>query len=167
MTERYPGVSGFLPGRASLMLDVVVVAMFFVLIALAFSIYLVKYRRQFGRHKFIQLALASALLVVLVLFEIDVHFIDRWTERADASPYFDAATRSGLVIKALAVHLVFATTTFGLWLMVIIRALCSFPRPPEPGKHSDFHRRWGTVAAIDMVLTTLTGWIFYWLAFVA
>ncbi len=37
MDDRYSGVSGFLPGRASLMLDVVVVAMFFVLIALAFQ----------------------------------------------------------------------------------------------------------------------------------
>ena len=167
MAERYGGVSGFLPGRASLMLDVVVVAMFFVLLALAFSIYSVKYRRQYERHKLIQLALASALLVVLLLFEIDVHFIDRWMVRADASPYFDAATRSGLVVDALAVHLVFATTTFALWLLVILRALWNFPRPPSPGEHSHFHRRWGTVAAIDMVLTTLTGWIFYWLAFVA
>ncbi len=42
MDEHYSGMSGFLPGRASLMLDVVVVAMFFVLLALAFSIYSVK-----------------------------------------------------------------------------------------------------------------------------
>ena len=33
--------------------------------------------------------------------------------RADASPYFDAESRSGLVVYALAVHLVFAITTFG------------------------------------------------------
>jgi putative membrane protein len=167
MDDRFSGVSGFLPGRASLMLDVVVVAMFFVLLALAFSIYSVKYRRQYQRHKFIQMALASTLLVVLLLFEIDVHFIDQWMVRANASPYFDAATRSGLVIEALAVHLVFATTTFGLWLMLILRALCNFPRPPGPNQHSRFHRRWGTVAAIDMAMTTLTGWIFYWLAFIA
>ena len=87
--------------------------------------------------------------------------------RADASPYFDAATRSGLVVYALAVHLVFATTTFVLWLAVILRALWNFPRPPSPNDHSRFHKRWGTVAAIDMVMTTLTGWVFYWLAFVA
>jgi putative membrane protein len=167
MNESYRGVSGFLPGRASLMLDVVVVAMFFVLLALAFSIYLVKYRRLYEHHKRIQLTLATALLVVLVLFEIDVHFIDRWTERADASPYFDAASRSGLVVKALAIHLVFATTTFGLWLTVILRAVSNFPRHPSPNEHSRFHKRWGTVAAIDMVMTTLTGWIFYYLAFVA
>ena len=115
----------------------------------------------------IQITLALALLVVLLLFEIDVHFIDQWMVRADASPYFDAATKSGLVVYALVIHLVFATTTFGLWLTVIVQALRHFPRPPGINEHSRFHRRWGTVAALDMVMTTLTGWIFYWLAFVA
>ena len=165
--DPYDGVSGFLPGRASLMLDVVVVAMFFVLLALGFSVYSVKYGRKYARHKAIQVTLASTLLVVLLLFEIDVHFIDKWMIRADASPYFDAATKSGLVVYALAIHLVFATTTFALWLTVILRALGHFPRPPGPNEHSRFHRRWGTAAALDMVMTTLTGWLFYWLAFVA
>jgi putative membrane protein len=167
MDDRYSGVSGFLPGRASLMLDVVVVSMFFVLLALGFSVYSAKYRRQYQRHKWFQISLASTLLVVLVLFEIDVHFIDKWMVRADASPYFDAATKSGLVVYALAIHLIFATTTFALWLMVILRAFRHFPRPAGPSEHSRFHRRWGMVAALDMVMTTLTGWLFYWLAFVA
>jgi putative membrane protein len=165
--DPYDGVSGFLPGRASLMLDVVVVAMFFVLLALGFSVYSVKYRRRYTRHKLIQVTLASTLLAVLLLFEIDVHFIDKWMVRADASPYFDATTKSGLVVYALAIHLVFATTTFALWLTVILRAWTNFPTPPGPNEHSRFHRRWGTVAALDMVMTTLTGWVFYWLAFVA
>jgi len=167
MDEHYGGVSGFLPGRASLMLDVVVVAMFFVLLALAFSIYSVKVWKRYHRHKLIQLTLASSLLLVLLLFEIDVHFIDKWMLRADASPYFDSATRSGLVVYALAVHLVFAVTTFFFWLVIILRALGRFPSPPQPNEHSHFHKRWGTVAALDMVMTTLTGWLFYWLAFVA
>jgi putative membrane protein len=165
--EPYDGVSGFLPGRASLMLDVVVVAMFFVLLTLGFSVYSVKCRQKYARHKAIQVTLASALLIVLLLFEIDVHFIDKWMVRADASPYFDAATKTGPVIYALAIHLVFATTTFALWLTVILRAWTKFPTPPGPNEHSRFHRRWGTVAALDMVMTTLTGWVFYWLAFVA
>jgi putative membrane protein len=165
--DPYNGVSGFLPGRASLMLDVVVVAMFFVLLALGFSVYSVKYRREYARHKVIQVTLAVALLAVLLFFEIDVHFIDKWMIRADASPYFDAATKSGPVVYALAIHLVFATTTFALWLMVILRAWTNFPTPPGPNDHSRFHRRWGTVAALDMVMTTLTGWVFYWLAFIA
>jgi len=165
--DPYDGLSGFLPGRASLMLDVVVVAMFFVLVTLAFSVYSVKYRQKYARHKAIQSILALTLLAVLVLFEIDVHFIDKWMVRADASPYFDAATKSGPVVYALAIHLVFATTTFALWLMVILRAWIKFPKPPGPNEHSRFHQRWGTVAALDMVMTTLTGWLFYWLAFVA
>ena len=62
--DPYDGVSGFLPGRASLMLDVVVVAMFFVLLALGFSLYSVKCRRKYARHKAIQVILASTLLIV-------------------------------------------------------------------------------------------------------
>ena len=46
-------------------------------------------------------------------------------------------------------------TTFVLWLVIILRALLDFPSPPEPGDHSRFHKRWGTMAAIDMVMTTL------------
>ena len=149
------------------MLDVIVVAMFFVVLALGVSVYAVKYRRMYQLHKLIQLTLASSLLIVLVLFEVDVHFIDNWMSRADASPYYDSATRSGLVVYALGVHLLFATTTFVLWLVIVLNALAHFPSPPRPGNHSGFHRRWGPVAAIDMVLTTLSGWLFYWLAFVA
>jgi putative membrane protein len=167
MDDGYGGVSGFLPGRASLMLDVVVVAMFFVLLALAYSIYAVKVLKRYQRHKRVQLTLASTLLIVLMLFEIDVHFIDKWMVRADPSPYFDSASRSGLVVYSLGVHLCFATTTFMLWLVIILRALARFPNPPHPSDHSRFHKRWGTVAALDMVMTTLTGWLFYWLAFVA
>jgi putative membrane protein len=167
MDNRYGGLSGFLPGRASLMLDIVVVAMLFVLVAMGYSIYAVKNRRLYSRHKAIQVTLASTLLVVLLLFEIDVHFIDKWMARADASPYFDAATRSGPVVYALAVHLIFATSTFVLWSILIARALAHFPSPPGPGEHSRFHKRWGKLAALDMVFTTLTGWFFYWLAFIA
>jgi putative membrane protein len=165
--EQPTGLSGFLPGRASIMLDVIVVTMFVVLIALAASLWLVKYRKQYSRHKAIQIVLASCLIAVLVLFEIDIHFVDNWVDRADASPYFDAASRTGLVANALAIHLVFATSTFALWLMVIVAALRNFNSPPSPNEHSRFHKRWGTIAAADMVLTTLTGWAFYWLAFIA
>ncbi len=165
--DRTLGLDGFLPGRASLMLDAIVVTMFFVLLALCTSIYLVRFRKRYRAHKWIQIILASSLMAVLVLFEIDVHFIDNWIQRADASPYFDASTGTGLVAYSLGIHLFFAITTFALWLLVILRALRNFPKSPSPNDHSRFHRRWGRVAALDMLFTTLTGWIFYWLAFVA
>jgi len=165
--QDYSGLSGFLPGRASFMLDVVVVTMFFVLLALAWSLYAVKFRKMYRSHKVMQITLSSSLLIVLVLFETDVHYLSNWMERADASPYFDASTRSGPVVYALWIHLFFAITTFILWFLMLLRALNRFPNPPRPNQHSREHARWGKVAAIDMALTTVTGWIFYWLAFVA
>ena len=166
MEQRFP-IHGFLPWRGPFMLDVIVIGMVFVLIALAFSLYSVKYRNRYQRHKKLQLSLAGGLLILLILFEVDIQFLENWRELADVSPYYDSATRGGLVAYSLAIHLVFATTTLALWLLIILRALKHFPSPPRPNPHSTFHARWGMVAAIDMVLTALTGWAFYFLAFVA
>jgi putative membrane protein len=160
-------ISGFLPWRGPLMLDVIVLGMVFVLIALAWSVYSVKYRHRYQRHKVIQLSLAIGLLILLTCFEIDIQFFENWRQRAEPSPYYDAATGRGLVVYSLWIHLLFATTTLALWLMIIARALRQFPSPPSPNSHSKFHTRWGMIAAIDMVLTAVTGWIFYVLAFVA
>jgi uncharacterized membrane protein YozB (DUF420 family) len=164
----YPGVSGFVPGsRGSLMLDVVFVAMFVVVPLLAASVYLVKYRRQYALHKKLQLTMAAVLLAAVLLFELDMR-LNGWEERAEPSPYFDPANKwscpAGL---SLIVHLSFAVPTLVLWIIVVAQALRKFSRPPMPGSHSQWHRRWGMVAAVGMLLTAVTGWIFYWLAFVA
>jgi putative membrane protein len=166
MDERYQ-INGFLPWRGPLVLDVIVIGMVFVLVALAWSIISVKYRNQYQRHKVTQLCLASGLLILLACFEIDIQFFENWRDRADLSPYYDAATRSGLAVYSLWIHLFFAISTLALWLLIIARALRQFPNPPSPNSHSRFHARWGMVAAIDMVLTAVTGWVFYFLAFVA
>ena len=166
MDQRYH-LNGFLPWRGPFMIDVIVIVMVFVLIALAWSLYSVKYRNKYQKHKVTQLCLAVGLLVALVLFEVDIQFFENWRDRAAASPYYDAPTRSGLAIYSLWIHLFFATTTLALWLLIIVKALKHFPNPPRPDRHSSYHARWGMVAAIDMVLTAVTGWVFYVLAFVA
>ena len=166
MNQRYQ-INGFLPWRGPFMIDVIAVAMVLVLIALSWSLFSVKYRKRYHRHKVIQLCLAGGLLILLVFFEIDIQYIENWRELADASPYYDAATGSGLVVYSLWIHLFFATTTLALWLLVILRATKEFPNPPGPNRHSVYHARWGMVAAIDMVLTAVSGWAFYILAFVA
>ena len=162
----YPGIGGFLGTRGSLMLDVVFLAMFVVTPLLAASVMLVKRRRQYQLHKWLQIALACVLLVAVLLFEIDIR-VNGWTERAELSPYFDNDHKwtcpAGL---ALVVHLSCAVPTLLLWIVVIARALRGFAHPPAPGAHSAAHARWGWLAAAGMALTAVTGWIFYWLAFV-
>jgi len=159
----FGGIDGFLGTRASIMLDVVFLAMFAVMPVLAWSIYLAKVQRNYRLHKQVQVTLGLVLLAAVMLFEIDMRFVSGWRDRAEPSPYW----ASGTVWGALAVHLGFAVTTAVLWVVVIIRALRNFASPPTPGPHSAWHKRWAWIAAIDMLLTSLTGWIFYWLAFAA
>ena len=164
----YPGLDGFLGGRGSLMMDVVVVAMVLVLLIMAASIGLVRYRQAFQLHKRIQLSLGTLLLIAIVAFEVDVQFISAWEERAAPSPYFDEENAiTSPVGIGLVVHLFFAVPTAVLWTFVIVQALRKFPAPTTPSPYSGRHRRWGTLAAIEMLMTTLTGWVFYWLAFMA
>jgi putative membrane protein len=128
---------------------------------LGWSVWLVKYRCNYSLHKRVQLTLGAVLLVTVILFEVDVR-IHGWVQRAEVSPHYPQ-----LVFASLYVHLFFAVTTTGLWIMVIARALLRFPKPPMPGTHSAGHRLWGWIATIDMTCTAITGWIFYYLAFVA
>lgn len=157
---------GILGTRASLMLDVVFLAMFIILPVLGLSIYLVKYRQKYLLHKRIQLALALVLAITVVIFEVDIRLFG-WRDRAEPSPYYGAEGEVPWVFYSLIVHLFFAVSTAILWTVVTVRALRNFPCPPEPNAHSHFHLRWGKLAAIDMLMTSLTGWLFYYLAFIA
>jgi len=155
------------------MLDVVFVAMFVVVPLLGLSIYLVKYRRQYAWHKRLQLTMATVLLIAVSLFEVDIR-INGWEQRAagipsgTGSPYFDPEHKwTSPAGVALIVHLSFAVPTLLLWIVVVTRALRNFPRPPQPGLHSRWHTRYGWAAAIGMLFTGITGWLFYYLAFVA
>jgi len=166
--EPFPGIDGFLGTRASIMLDVVFLAMFAVVPAMAVSIYLVKYRRNYQLHKTIQLALGIVLLIAVAAFEIDMQFITEWELRAEPSPYFSLNDKWGSVAGlALLVHLLFAVPTAVLWVITIVQALRNFPSPPYPNSYSPRHVLWGRAAAIEMLMTAVTGWVFYYLAFVA
>jgi len=110
----------------------------------------------------LQIFISLALAVAIVIFEIDIRLLSDWRARAAASPWWP-----GGVLAALAVHLVFAVTTFGLWVWVVWEAVARFPVPPGPGTHGPRHRRVARLAAVDLACTAVTGCVFYWLAFVA
>ncbi len=156
-----PGIDGFLGTRASVGMDVVLVGLLALLPVLAWSVAAVR-RGRYLLHKRLQLFIAAALAAAIVAFEIDVRLVSDWRLRAAASPFWP-----GGVLAALAVHLVFAVSTFVLLVWVVWEAVARFPTPPEPGTHGPRHRRMARLAAADLVLTAVTGSVFYWLAFVA
>jgi uncharacterized membrane protein YozB (DUF420 family) len=165
-TGSFRGIDGFLGTRGSLMLDLVFLAMFAVVPVMAFSIYLVKYRRKYELHRNIQFTLGIVLLVAVTLFELDIQFVSPWELRAEPSPFFDSerpwTCPAGI---SLIVHLLFAVPTALLWIYVIVQGLRKFPRPTTPSPYSPRHILLARPAAIGMCLTAVTGWIFYWLAF--
>lgn len=154
--------SGFVPySRASFMMDFVAVAMAGILPVLAWSVYLVKRHKNYRLHKLVQLSLGTVLLVAVSLFEVDVRLYG-WRQNATLSPYYNT-----ILFPFLYFHLLVACTTTVLWIATITLAVRRFPKPPVPGAHSPLHRRLGWAGTIGMFATSITGWTFYWMAFVA
>lgn len=147
------------------MLDVVFLAMFLVVPLLGWSMMLAR-QGKYLLHKRVQLTLATVLLLAVTAFELEMRIIG-WEARAEASPFWSNSSWNDGVHYSLAVHLFFAIPTAFLWLVVVVRAMRNFPKPPIPGPHSSSHRFWASLAAFEMVMTAVTGWVFYWLAFAA
>jgi len=159
--------NGFLGYNATFMLDVVVCALVLVVPVLAWSIYLVKIRRDFVMHRRLQLLLAGVLLVTVVAFEIDVQIIHGGWQNVVMHARPDiSAEELALAHALLRIHLIFATSTPVLWSVTIRQALSRFGNPPEPSAHSSRHFWLGWTSATDLVLTSLTGLLFYYFAFV-
>ena len=136
---------------------------------LAWSIALVR-RGRYLAHKRLQFFIMAVLFAAIVVFEIDVRLLSDWKARAAGGPPW-AAERNAWwpagVLVALGIHLVFAVSTFVLLAWVFWEAIVRFPSPPTPGTHGPRHRSMARLAAADLVLTAVTGTVFYWLAFVA
>jgi hypothetical protein len=162
--------NGFLGFDASFMLDVVACALVLVVPWLLFSIFTVKVQRNYTFHKNLQLALAVVLVLAVGAFEVDMQFIHGgWENIVNKNP--EAPRRSAeemaKILTVLYVHLGFAVTTPVLWAVTIALALKRFPTPAGPSAHSPLHKTLGWLSAIDLTLTSATGLLFYYLAFIA
>jgi putative membrane protein len=145
------------------MLDFVALAMLGVTLVLAYSIYQIRVKKRPHRHRNIQIGTAIVLTLALIGFEVDVRFISPWRELAELSPYY----ASGQVDRWLMIHLVFAIPSPFVWGYVIVMGLRRFKTGFNQGTYNRTHRILGRIAAAFMFLTAITGWIFYYLAFVA
>jgi hypothetical protein len=160
-------IPGFLPfSRATIMFDVVAIALIAFLPALAWSIWLVK-RGHFVLHKRIQLLLGIILLITVVLFEVDVQMSKLMVEGGWRTLTVDSPYHGSPINNLLRVHLIFATATALLWIVTITQALMNFPNPPVPGIYSRSHKMLAWASTIGMFITCTTGWTFYYMAFVA
>lgn len=159
---------GFLGYHTSFMLDVIVCALVLVVPVLVYSIYAVKFRKQFALHKKLQIALGTVIALAVIAFEIDMQHVQGGWENVVAKRTVPL-TPEGLefVRKVLWIHLVFAVSTPVLWAITIGFALKRFPHPPAPGDHSPLHKKLAWISAVDITLTSVTGLLFYYFAFVA
>jgi putative membrane protein len=159
---------GFLGYHATFMLDAVVCALVLLVPALAVSIYLVKIRRQYAWHRRLQLTLAGVLLLAVAAFEVDVQLVHHGWQNIVKSARPDLAPESlDFARTILYVHLLFAISTPLLWILTIGLALPKFGNPPAPSRHSAVHKVLGWCSATDLALTSVTGLLFYYFAFIA
>lgn len=157
---------GFLGYQTSFMLDFVIVALVVVVPLLVWSLVEVKSLR-FENHRKLQMLLALILLVAVTLFEIDLQWVQGgWRNivaRHEPPLTSEAILRSTWLLR---IHLVFAITTPVLWAVTLFGALRHYPKPAHPTAYSGRHKLLGWISTIDLVLTSVTGVIFYVATFV-
>jgi putative membrane protein len=157
---------GFLGFPSTLMLDVVVCALVLVVPALLYSIYLVKFQRQYLWHRNLQIGLGIALLITVCLFEIDMRLQGGWQAILKNREHQLSAARLTLVGRILLIHVCFAVSAVLFWTVTLVHGLRNIPNPPGPSAHSKLHKRLGWMSTICLTLTSITGLIFYYYAFV-
>ena len=154
-------MNGFLPcSRGSLILDFIALVMAIIIPLMLYSIFAVRYRKQYKVHRRLQISLGLGLGLALTGFELDMR-INGWRQFAEASPYYQS-----LVFPALWLHLAIAVPTLFLWIYTIFMAL----RQHSTYGTSGFkfrHKVFGRLSAYAMLGTAVSGWLFFWLAFLA
>ena len=161
---------GFLGNDASFMLDVVVCALVLLVPLLLASVSLVKFRKTYLLHRNLQIALGAILLLTVAAFEIDLQWVHGgWLNIANrpGRPPRLQGDHLAVTQTMLRVHLIFAISTPVLWALTLVLALRRYSNPPLPGRHSRLHKALGWWSVVDLIITSLTGLVFYWLAFIA
>jgi putative membrane protein len=153
-------MKGFLGTDAPFMMDFVVVALVAVIPALMYSIACVK-KGNIERHKNVQIALAIVLLITVTLFEIEIRLADGIDNLMQKSIYYESLAFD----IVLNIHLVFAVSTPLLWAWTIFAALKKYENRVFKDGYGKKHKLLGAISIIDLLLTSVTGLVVYYMAF--
>ena len=152
--------AGFLGTRGDLLMDIVVLSFAWIIPILAWS-YRTTQTRQYGKHKRIQIILASILAIVIVIFEVDMRLSGGIFEMTKGSRF----AGTPVLNTSIGVHVLLSILTTISWIVLIALSLRRFPNPPVPGSFSRLHRFWGKFGMLAMALTGITGIELYVIGF--
>jgi hypothetical protein len=147
-------IEGFLGTRADFIVDTVMV----VSAALPFLLYLairLAKKEQYEKHKWAQIALFTFVNILVVILELDIRFGGLDAVIAQ-SHYYNTSTLATIFL----IHIFFAISSTLFWFWLIFVSVKRYP------VHFRFpHKKYAIIVFIDIVLTTITGWILYALVF--
>lgn len=146
--------------RAPIILTILALALFFVVPTLLWSLRQARLGK-YSVHKRTQIGTSTAIFVLLIFFEMQIPGSD-WLKQTAQSPFPEATIHSYLFV-----HKSIAISTTLVWTMTLLLALWRTPSPPRPSLHSQVHKVLGISSAVMLIITAISGWIFYWMAFIA
>lgn len=155
--------AGFLGSRADLLVDIVTLSFIIVLPMLVISWRMARVRRDFVRHRRVQLWLGCTLAVVVAVFEWDLRQAGGIFEITRDSVYAGTALLNGTIW----VHTGFSILASVVWVILIPWSLVAFGNPPRPGTFSRTHRVLGRTGMIAMIGACVTSPPLYYFGFVA
>jgi putative membrane protein len=155
---------GFLPYKATFMLDVAVLAVFLVLPILIYGLYQA-HKKNYFWHAKVMTTLGIIVFVVVVAFEIDIRLqggIKQILEKAERSLAFTPAFE-----KLLYIHIFFAISTCIVWVMTTFGAIKHFGlKNPMPGPYSKKHKLLGKLSTFGVLGVAVTGVMVYYMGFI-
>ena len=156
----YTEYTGFLGSRASSAFDLAYLILLLLIPTLVWSLELLILRKNYLLHKRVQLSITLAFLVATAVF-FAAFFLNGWRHRAAPS----VSEIPAITYMTLTIHLVFWLITGLIWMWLLVQSLRKIPNPPQACEFGPFYIFWSVMLALQLFLTTLTGWEFYLLAF--
>ena len=151
---------GFLGTRGDVLMDLVVLSFIVILPVLVIS-WRAARRRDYRRHRLIQISLVMVLAIAVGLFEVDLKLSGGIFELTRESSYAGTGLLNGLIYG----HTMVAVGSVLVWVPLIILSLRRFPNPPVSNAFGPTHRFWGRFGMLLMMTSGLSAIPLYYVGF--